>query len=205
MRGDNGRHDAAARGRSDASPPTPLGEARALRAIFGTFATGVTVITVAAPAPHGITANSFSSVSLDPPLALACVARTSSMHASLLAARAFAVSVLAADQEAVARHFARPGRPSGSAQFDRFGWVPGMQTGAPLIAGALAWFECDLWSSYDGGDHTIFLGRLLSAIRHDADSAATPDALLFHGGRYRYLRESAGTDTTERTDLESRL
>ncbi|MFC5183333.1 flavin reductase family protein [Actinomadura harenae] len=156
-------------------------DAKALRRMFGAFATGVTVLTCGGARPHGMTANSFSSVSLDPPLVLVCVDRDAVMHAALLDTEFFGVSVLAADQEKVARHFADRRRPLGMAQFDAIDWEPGECTGVPLVADALASFECRRWRGYDGGDHTIFVGRLLAASRRD------PDALVFHDGRFRRL------------------
>ncbi|WP_326552323.1 flavin reductase family protein [Micromonospora sp. NBC_01813] len=153
-----------------------------LRQVLGTFATGVTVVTVGGNQPHGMTANSFASVSLDPPLVLVCVGRQAVMHDSLVSAGAFAVSVLAADQEKIARHFANKWRPLGAAQFDDVEWRPGRLTGAPLIGQALAHFECELWRTYDGGDHSIFAGQLLSAQRFGAE-----DPLLFLRGRFRQL------------------
>lgn len=153
-----------------------------LRRAFGAFATGVTVVTVGGESPHGMTANSFTSVSLDPPLVLVCVGRNAVMHEALTANGHFAVSVLGAHQEAVARHFADRRRPLGQAQFDASKWRPGPRTGAPLIAGAMAHFECELWRSYDGGDHSIFIGNLLSL-----DRADDQDALLFLHGQFRKL------------------
>jgi flavin reductase len=155
-----------------------------LRRAFGAFATGVTVVTVGGPIPHGMTANSFTSVSLDPPLVLICVDRHAIMH-SRLDAGCFGVSVLAAHQELVARHFADLGRPLGAAQFDGIDCDPGGLTGAPLIVGALAWFECERWRTYDGGDHTIFIGRVLS-VDWAADRTAG-DSLLFVQGQFRRL------------------
>ncbi|MDL4820295.1 flavin reductase family protein [Actinomadura opuntiae] len=155
----------------------------ALRRALGTFATGVTVLTVGGPRPHGMTANSFTSVSLDPPLILVCVGRGANMHRNLLGRARFGVSVLAADQQAVARHFANPARALGAAQFDAVDWHPGALTGVPLITGAAAGFECEVWRRYDGGDHTIFTARLLSMSRRDADGA-----LLFFDGRFHAVR-----------------
>ncbi len=163
-------------------PPVAVGapdDERALRAAFGCFATGVTVVTVGGPTPHGMTANSFTAVSLDPPLVLVCVGRSAIMHGCLSAAAAFGVSVLAGDQEPVARWFADPRRPLGAAQFDAVDWTPGPRTGVPLIDGALTTFECAPWRSYDAGDHTIFLGRLVALDRRPDD-----DGLLFHRGRF---------------------
>ena len=154
----------------------------ALRRAYGAFATGVTVVTVGGPTPHGMTANSFTSVSLDPPLVLVCVDRNAVMHACLSQTREFAVSVLTDEQEGVARYFADGRRPLGGEQFDQVDWRPGATTGAPLISGALAHFECEVWRSYDGGDHSIFLGRLLSLERR-----ADGEALLFFSGRFRQV------------------
>jgi flavin reductase len=152
-----------------------------LRRTFGAFATGVTVVTVGGNAPHAMTANSFSSVSLDPPLVLVCVDRDAVMHQSMETGL-FAVSVLASHQESVAKHFANRWRPLGAAQFDGIDCRTGWHTGAPLIAGALAHFECEVWSSCDGGDHTIFVGRLLSM-----ELPVDTDPLLFYRGRFRRL------------------
>jgi flavin reductase len=153
-----------------------------MRRVLGVFATGVTVVTVGGVTPHGMTANSFTSVSLDPPLILVCVARNALMHRLLGAADHFGVSVLTCRQEGVARHFATGWRERGVAEFDTVDWLPGPLTQVPLIDGALARFECEVWRSYDGGDHTIFLGRLLSLQRQDSD-----EALLFFASRFRNL------------------
>lgn len=153
-----------------------------LRRAFGAFATGVTVVTVGGESPHGMTANSFTSVSLDPPLVLVCVGRNAVMHEALTTNGAFAVSVLGAHQEAVAKHFADRRRPLGRAQFDAVDWLAGPRTGAPLIDGAMAHFECGLWQAYDGGDHSIFIGNLLAL-----DRAGEQEPLLFLHGRFRRL------------------
>lgn len=150
-----------------------------LRRAFGAFATGVTVVTVGGGTPHGMTANSFTSVSLDPPLVLICVGHEAIMHGLLPAAHDFGVSVLASDQEGVARYFADRNRPLGQEQFDLVDWLPGPHTGAPLIKGALAHFECAVRSRHEGGDHSIFVGQLLSVERHDG-----VDALVFHQGKF---------------------
>ncbi|MEU1969837.1 flavin reductase family protein [Micromonospora sediminicola] len=157
----------------------------ALRGVFGTFATGVTVLTVGGDTPHGMTANSFTTVSLNPPLVMACVGRDAVMHTALNEARHFGVSVLASHHEEIARYYADRRRPLGKEQFDFTQWHSGAQTGAPLLAGAVAHFECQLWRSYDGGDHSIFVGRLLAAQQYIQD-----DALLFLGGKFRRLDRS---------------
>jgi flavin reductase (DIM6/NTAB) family NADH-FMN oxidoreductase RutF len=158
---------------------------REVRGVLGTFATGITVVTAAGASrrvPHGITANAFSSVSLDPPLVLVCIDREAVMHQSIEDSGSFAVSVLHGCQEDAARHFADRNRPRGIAQFDSVDWVPGRCTGAPLLVGGLAWLECELETTYDGGDHSIFIGRVLD-IAHSGEQ----DALLFFGGCYHRL------------------
>ncbi|MPZ81278.1 MAG: flavin reductase [Actinophytocola sp.] len=145
------------------------------------FATGITVLTARGERAHGMTANAFTSVSLDPPMVLCCVARTARMHDAILDARNFGVSVLSTEQEGVARYFASRDRPAGLAQFDRVDWFPGRHTGVPLMTGSLAWLECDLSEVYEGGDHSIFLGTVLSASR------GAGQALLFlHGGFHHH-------------------
>ncbi|MDG4793434.1 flavin reductase family protein [Micromonospora sp. WMMD1082] len=163
----------------------------ALRKAFGAFATGVTVITVGGPLPHGMTANSFTAVSLDPPLLLVCVQRDAVMHRRLADHRHFGVSVLAAHQEDVARYFADRRRPLGREEFAGVDWLPGPTTGSPLIAGALVHFECELRQAYDGGDHTIFLGGLLSMDRRLDD-----DVLLFLSGRFHQINQERSDVTT---------
>jgi flavin reductase (DIM6/NTAB) family NADH-FMN oxidoreductase RutF len=172
------------------SPSTDVTDARQLRRTFGTFATGVIVLTVGGATPHAMTANSFTSVSLDPPLVLVCVGHEAIMHGRLESG-VFGVSVLAASQEEIARHFADVARPLGTAQFDRIPCDTGPLTGVPLISGALARFECRLWNSYAGGDHSVFLGRVLSMDRPEREPELEHEgALLFFQGRFRRLAPS---------------
>lgn len=149
-----------------------------LRDVMSQFATGITVLTAGGEHSHGMTANAFTSVSLDPPMVLCCVARTAQMHEAILLTRSFGVNVLSSDQEHVARYFASRGRPKGIAQFDEVDWFPGRRTGSPLLGGSLAWLECELAQVYDGGDHSIFLGTVLNASRRSGE------ALLFFGGGF---------------------
>jgi flavin reductase len=156
---------------------------REYRDAVGMFTTGITVLTArSAAVGHGMTANAFASVSLEPLLVLVCVERDALMHKVLGEVGRFAVSVLAADQEDLARYFSDSGRPMGMAQFLPVAWHPGPVTGAPLLDGALAYLECDLDAAHPGGDHTVFLGRVLAAER-----AAPGDPLLYFGGEYRRL------------------
>lgn len=154
---------------------------RALREVMGQFATGITVLTARAGSDvHGMTANAFTSVSLEPPMVLCCVGRTARIHDVIVNARHFGVSVMSTEQETVARYFASRGRPPGWAQFDRVDWFPGRHTGVPLLTGSLAWLECELAEVYEGGDHSIFLGTVLSASRGGGQ------ALLFLGGGFHH-------------------
>ena len=157
-------------------PPEDKGQ---LRSIFGQFATGVTVVAAGGETPCGMTANSFTSVSLDPPVILICLTRDSELCKAVLREGRFAVSVLAADQEDVARYFANHARPRGAEEFGTVPWSPGPGTGAPVLDDAVAWFDCALVTSHDGGDHEIFIGSVLA-------SGAEPqrDALLFFRGGF---------------------
>jgi len=171
-----------------------IGAAPEMRAVLGRFATGVTVLTAGAPAAHGMTANAFSSLSLDPPLVLCCVARAARLHAAVLSARAFGVSILGAEQTDVARHFADWRRPAGMAQFEPVPHRLGAHTGSPLLTGALAWLECSLTDVHPGGDHSIFVGRVLSCGPGDGTAALT-----FFGGDYSSI-EPAGAAPAPRKD-----
>ena len=132
-------------------------DARALRGVLGTFVTGVTVITTLDDTRqrHGLTANSFSSVSLDPPLILWCQALGSPSHPTFRAARRCAVNILAEDQVDLATRFSKP-------DVDRFAGVPTRDglDGVPLIEGCAAWLECETVAVMPGGDHAVFLARV---------------------------------------------
>ncbi|MGA4846743.1 flavin reductase family protein [Streptomyces sp. G5(2025)] len=180
---------------SRALPPRPAGAGatgggdlgpRELRGVFGRFATGVTVVTAGRDEPRGMTANSFTSVSLTPPQILVCVLRDASMHRVILEHHAFGVSVLSERQERLARHFADSRRPRGAQEFATVDVTQGPCTGVPVLGGSLAWFECGLAAVYDGGDHSIFLGDVLH-LGHGPDE----DALLFYAGAFRRLEGHA--------------
>jgi flavin reductase (DIM6/NTAB) family NADH-FMN oxidoreductase RutF len=164
-----------------ASVPAPAGE-QSLREVMARFATGVTVLTASGAHTHGMTANAFSSVSLDPPLVLCCVARNARMHDAITSAGGFAVSLLGADQEDVARYFADPARPAGLAQFDAVDWRAGTHTAAPLLGGAMGWLECGLAETHPGGDHSIFVGEVVRA-----ECGSPCPGLVFFDGRFRTL------------------
>jgi flavin reductase (DIM6/NTAB) family NADH-FMN oxidoreductase RutF len=153
------------------------------RDVVGRFPTGVAVVTTHVGGKHhGMTANTFTSVSLDPVLVLVCVERTSRLHDLVIAAGEWGVSVLAAEQEHVSRLFAEPGRPAAEALRS----VPhhhGELTGAVLLDGALATLECGTVAAYDGGDHTVLLGEVLGmSIPHPDGSP-----LVYYRGEYREL------------------
>ena len=169
------------------------------RATLGLFATGVTVVGArAGDLVHGMTANAFTSVSLDPLLVLVCVQRSAVMHKVVDAAGAFAVSVLSAGQQRLARWFSDSSRPEGIAQFDGIDWRPGAFTGAPVLGGTLARLECRVERAYEGGDHDIFLARVI-ALDRAGDTGDGP--LVWFGGSYRQLGEAASDGQADGFDL----
>ena len=147
---------------------------RAFRDALGCFSTGVCVVTALEKtgAPIGITANSFASVSLDPPLVLWSPAKASTRYGPFVDAEHFAIHIMAADQHDVASGFARV--PDYFAETD---WAPN-EHGVPVLKGGLAHFECVRHAVHDGGDHSIVVGRVLLA----AHAVGAP--LLFARGQY---------------------
>jgi flavin reductase (DIM6/NTAB) family NADH-FMN oxidoreductase RutF len=147
---------------------------RDLRTAFGKFATGITVITVrSGDQDHGMTANSFTSVSIDPPMLLVCVSKKAKSLGVISECRQFGVSVLAEDQQNVSNHFA--GKP----EFDKV--VFASLGGVPTIKGAIAQFGCRLDAIYDAGDHAILVGEI------SAYSYCDGRPLLYQDGGYREL------------------
>ncbi|MDT0446478.1 flavin reductase family protein [Streptomyces johnsoniae] len=151
-----------------------------LREAMSRFATGVIVLSVGGDNIHAMTANAFSSVSLTPPTVLCCVSHSAVMHKAIMSEGRFGVSVLGAEHESLARHFADKKRPLGAEQFDGLAWEPGPLTRSPLLHGALAWLECELATYHDSGDHSIFIGDVVSA-RNGSDGAG----LLFLRGGFQ--------------------
>jgi flavin reductase (DIM6/NTAB) family NADH-FMN oxidoreductase RutF len=141
---------------------------------MGSYPTGVTIVSTrdAAGAPLGLTVNAFTSVSLEPPLVLICIGRSSQSHDRLIASGTFAVSMLSETQGEVARRFAR--QPS-EGRFDGVAWWQA-PSGNPVIEGATAWIDCSIERVVEAGDHTIILGRARSC-----GSTGVP-SLLFHRG-----------------------
>ena len=151
------------------------GDAARFRQVLGHFATGVTVVTTASGGvPAGLAVNSFTSVSLTPPLIAFCVARTSSTWPRIQAAGAFCVNILAEDQEDLCRLFAT----SSADKFRGVGWRPA-ESGAPILAEALAWVDCSVEAEYAAGDHLIVVGR---EREHGVAREGRP--LVFYRGGY---------------------
>lgn len=154
---------------------------RSYRDTMGMFATGVTVITArAGELTRGMTANSLTSVSLDPLLLLVCVDRRAGMAAVIGEAERFAVNILRADQEDISRHFAGRPRPAGDPPLAELAHTP-------VLADSMAAVVCSVERILDGGDHLIVLGRV-EALRH-GDGPGDP--LLYYRGRYRALADEA--------------
>ena len=160
--------------------------ARMLRDAYGRYATGVAVITTVTPTgvPVGLTVNSFSSVSLDPPLVLWSLMRSSASLSAFRDAGRFAVNVLADDQQHLSARFA-------SRIADRFAgieWVPGLG-GVPLLPGCLAHFECSTHAHVEAGDHMVVLGRVQRFAHRDGAP------LLFFASRYAGLLQAPASVT----------
>lgn len=175
--------DVAASIPATAADPARRGEStRALRRALGAFATGVTVVTGLTPdgMPIGLTVNSFASVSLDPPLVLWSLRRASALVPCFAARAPFAVHVLQADQEWLARRFAAP-------VDDRFTGVPWRAGahGVPHVDGVLARFECRIEAVHEAGDHLVFVAGV------EAFRAARGTPLVFTGGAFRALAADA--------------
>jgi 3-hydroxy-9,10-secoandrosta-1,3,5(10)-triene-9,17-dione monooxygenase reductase component len=153
-----------------------------LRDVLGHFASGVTVVTaLTADGPIGFTCQSFSSLSLDPPLVAFAPSRTSRTWPRLREIGRFCVNVLAEGQDDVSQNFAR----SVPDKFAGVPWTPSVH-GSPVLADVVAWIDGELWAEYDGGDHTIAVARVL-----DLGAHADRRPLLFHRGAYGLLRTEA--------------
>jgi 3-hydroxy-9,10-secoandrosta-1,3,5(10)-triene-9,17-dione monooxygenase reductase component len=154
-------------------PPT-VDSAR-FRQVLGHFVTGVTVITAVHDGePAGLAVNSFTSLSLEPPLVAFCAAKSSTTWPSIQAAGRFCVNILAEDQEDVSRLFAT----RGADKFRGMGWRPA-ESGSPILAGVLAWIDCVTDVEHDGGDHLIVVGRVL-----DVGVPREQKPLVFFRGGY---------------------
>jgi 3-hydroxy-9,10-secoandrosta-1,3,5(10)-triene-9,17-dione monooxygenase reductase component len=155
--------------------PPAVVDPRLMRDVLGHFVSGVTVVTaMGADGPVGFTCQSFSSLSLDPPLVAFAPARTSTTWPQLREARRFCVNVLAEEQSHLSRQFAL----SGTDKYAGINWSPSPY-GSPVLEGVVAWIDSELWAEYDGGDHMIVVARVLDL---GADASRVP--LLFHRGAY---------------------
>lgn len=160
--------------------PVPDVDARALRTVLGRFATGVTIVTCvdAVGERVGLTANSFSALSLEPPLVLWSLRLTSPNLPAFRAASHFAINILSESQVDLSRRFAQ----SVPDKFGQGQWSEGLG-GAPVLGGAAAVVECERQAEHAAGDHVLFIGRVQRCV-----DLATPP-LLFHGGHYHTLGE----------------
>jgi flavin reductase (DIM6/NTAB) family NADH-FMN oxidoreductase RutF len=148
------------------------------RSVLGRFASGVTVVTVCDEdgADHGMTVSAFCSLSLVPPLVLICIDHDASLHESLQRATYFGVNILAAEQEPIARRFAG----TDPDRFEGLGFQRGKRSVA-LLDGVLAHLECSIHARYEGGDHTIVIGEVESAVPNEGRP------LLYYRGGYAQL------------------
>jgi len=151
---------------------------------MGSFATGVTIITVDLDGEvHGMTANAFASVSLDPLLVLVCVDHSTRTHAHLHAKKRFGINVLGEDQRAISEYYARPERSHEHAEAEAGAHFERTAHGTPMLHGGLAYLECRLHSAEQAGDHTIFIAEVEDVVVREGDP------LLFFKGKYRKVGE----------------
>jgi flavin reductase (DIM6/NTAB) family NADH-FMN oxidoreductase RutF len=159
------------------------------REAMGCFATGVTIVTVDLDGEvHGMTANAFASVSVDPLLLLVCVDRNARTHAHLHAKKRFGINILAEHQRRISKYYALPeytherAEEEAGARFDRTGH------GTPVLRGALAYLECKLRSTQEAGDHTIFIAEVEEVVVRQGEP------LLFFRGKYRKIGEEMAAE-----------
>jgi flavin reductase (DIM6/NTAB) family NADH-FMN oxidoreductase RutF len=152
------------------------------RKAMGAFGTGVTIITLDLDGEvHGMTANAFASVSLDPTLVLVCVDHSTRTHAHLHSKKRFGVNVLCEDQRAISEYYARPERSHENAESEAGARLYRTRHGTPILHGSLAYLECRLHSAQVAGDHTIFIAEVEDVVVQDGDP------LLFFRGKYRKI------------------
>lgn len=164
--------------------PSPE-RSRELRRAFGFFGTGVTIITAqTAQGPLGMTANSFSSISLDPPLVLWSPAKSSQRHDAFVAAQCFCIHVLSAAQLELADHFATQGY-----DFSDIDWQEG-PLGSPALQGCLAEFHCRRHAVHPAGDHSLVLGEVCHVVHSQTDRPS----LIFQNGAFGSFSAGGGTD-----------
>jgi 3-hydroxy-9,10-secoandrosta-1,3,5(10)-triene-9,17-dione monooxygenase reductase component len=173
-----GQFDFEPREPATATPGEDPGDehsARKFRDVLGRFCTGVTVVTsMSGGEPVGMTCQSFSSVSLDPPLVLFCPAKSSRAWPRMQRAGFFCVNLLSHDQLELSNGFAA----KGTDKFAGVSWRPSA-TGAPLLDGVLGWVDCTIYAVHEAGDHYVVIGRVM-----DLGVDEAPHPLLFYKGRY---------------------
>lgn len=154
-------------------------DGKEFRRACGAFATGVCVAAVVGRdgKPHGLTVNSFTSVSLEPPLVLVCVGHKAASHGPFANAETFAVNVLGAEQQELSARFAS----SHPNRFEGIEWEHG-ELGAPVLGGALAVLECEMREKIEAGDHTVFVGLVRRAVVREGAP------LIYFSGKYRELK-----------------
>lgn len=163
--------------------PRHIVEPEQMREVLGHFASGVTVVTaLTGEGPIGFTCQSFSSLSLEPPLVVFAPGRSSTTWPRLRDLGRFCVNVLAEGQDDVSQNFAR----SGVDKFEGVRWTSSAG-GSPVLDGVVAWIDAALWAEYDGGDHTLVAAQVLDL---GADAERRP--LLFHRGAYGFLQRPSG-------------
>lgn len=168
---------------------------RQLRDAFGQFVTGITVITATNDgAPVGFACQSFAALSIDPPMVLFCVMKTSNSWKGIKAAGRFCVNVLSEEQESVSSTFGR----RGDDKFAEIDWSPS-PLGSPVIDGSMAWIDCDIAEVVEGGDHWIVLGR----VRNIGPTDLGDRPMLFYRGAYVRLEEDVVDPTPEQIELEN--
>lgn len=162
-------------------------DATQFKDLFANWPSGVAVITCTGTdgRPQGFTASSVVSVSLEPPLVLFALKRTSGSYAHFSKANTFAVNMLSQEQQGVSTVFATPG----AERFQHVAYAPGPKTGAPLLDRAWGHLECKLYARYDGGDHDLFVGEIVGLKYEEAEP------LVYHRRGYRAIASPAATST----------
>jgi len=161
--------------------PLPLSPA-SFRQVLGSFATGVAIVTTrSGDTIHGLTANAFCSVSMEPMLVLVCVDKQAYSHDLMLASQNFGINILAAEHQPHAERFANndleaPQRYAGLAYHT-------VLTGAPIFDEAMAWVDCELYATHEGGDHTIIVGKVVALGKGESQ-----DPLLYYQSRYHTMQ-----------------
>lgn len=154
------------------------------RSAMASFATGVTILTLDLDGEvHGMTANAFASVSLDPLLVLVCVDHKTKTHAHLHAKKRFGINVLSEQQRAISEYYARPERTHERAEEEAGARFERAKHGTPMLCGAIAYLECRLHSAQEAGDHTIFIAEVEDVVLREGEP------LLFFRGKYQKVGE----------------